>query len=333
MGLGAAEVLLVSQWLAPSRRILENVRQFGNDVRVLRQGIELLEREQFDSPRLASLRGVVSDTHAVAALRKLERLVNAVFECNKEMFYLPSWLLLLPVQLALGIEGWKSRHASELRHWADAWSEFEALNSLACYAYEHPDYVFPQIDRSTAAIRVEGLAHPLLAHDGCVANDVELGGERRFYLISGSNMAGKSTLLRSIGLAAVLGGAGAPVRAREASMACLSVCASIGVSDSLSEGKSRFLAEVEKIREALRAGGDDRPVLFLFDELFSGTNSTDRRIAAEAVIRELVSAGAIGAVSTHDLTLAEIAELPELRVRTSIWPAVLTTIRFRLITN
>ena len=95
-------------------------------------------------------------------------------------------------------------------------------------------------------------------------------------------------------------------------MSCLSVCASIGVSDSLSEGKSRFLAEVEKIRQALGAGGDHQPVLFLFDELFSGTNSTDRRIAAEAVIRELVSAGAIGAVSTHDLTLAEIAELPEL---------------------
>ncbi len=104
IGLAAGEILLGFQWLASSRHIVENVQQFGNDVRVLRQGIELLERQQFDSHRLVSLRSVVTDNSAVAALGKLERMVNTIFECDKEMFYLPSWLLLLPVQIALGIE-------------------------------------------------------------------------------------------------------------------------------------------------------------------------------------------------------------------------------------
>jgi DNA mismatch repair ATPase MutS len=134
-----------------------------------------------------------------------------------------------------------------------------------------------------------------------------------FYVISGSNMAGKSTFLRAMGLNAVLAAAGAPVRATRARMTVFNVCASICVADSLVEGKSKFLAEVGRLREAIRATEDDRPVLFLIDEILGGTNSRDRRIAAESAIRALVAGDAVGALSTHDLALTEIADDPRLR--------------------
>ncbi len=141
----------------------------------------------------------------------------------------------------------------------------------------------------------------------CIANDVELNREAPFYIVSGSNMSGKSTLLRAIGINAVLAFAGAPVRASALRLSGLSIFASVSVVDSLLHGKSKFLAEVERLRQAIQCAIPNQPVLFLVDEIFGGTNSRDRRIAAEAVIRTLVNQGAIGALSTHDLALTEIA--------------------------
>jgi DNA mismatch repair ATPase MutS len=151
-----------------------------------------------------------------------------------------------------------------------------------------------------------------LPRESCVGNDVALSRAATFYLISGSNMAGKSTFLRAIGLNAVLAAAGAPVRASRARLTVFTVCASISIADSLQEGKSKFLAEVERLREMIRRLEGGRPVLFLIDEILGGTNSRDRRVAAAAVIRALVAGGAVGALSTHDLALIEIAEVPEL---------------------
>jgi DNA mismatch repair ATPase MutS len=168
-----------------------------------------------------------------------------------------------------------------------------------------------------------GLGHPLLRESVCVRNDVHLGAvhlimARKFYLVSGSNMAGKSTFLRTLGINAVLGSAGAPVRAPRARQSSFAVCASISIVDSLGEGKSKFMAEVDRLRETLRAAASGpKPVLFAIDEILSGTNSRDRRVAAESFLRALIGtnatgAGAIGALSTHDLALAEIAEDPDL---------------------
>jgi DNA mismatch repair ATPase MutS len=140
-----------------------------------------------------------------------------------------------------------------------------------------------------------------------VRSDVELNRASRFYIVSGSNMAGKSTLLRAIGLNAILAMAGAPVRARTLRMSRLSVCASIAVVDSLLSGKSKFLSEIDRLRQAIEVS-DSEQVLFLVDEILSGTNSGDRRVAVEAVVRTLVGRGAIGAISTHDLALTEIAD-------------------------
>jgi DNA mismatch repair ATPase MutS len=215
-------------------------------------------------------------------------------------------------QLTFALERWRAAHQEALTRWLDVWAEFEALNALAGYAYEHPAYIFPEILEGEARFEAINIGHPLLAEDRCVGNDVLLHDALRFYLISGSNMAGKSTLLRTLGVNAVLAQAGAPVRAEKARLSCFVVCASIAVSDSLLEGNSKFLAEIARLRDAIACTGSGKPVLFLIDEILSGTNSLDRKIVAESVISELVRRGAVGALSTHDLALVGIAETPEL---------------------
>jgi len=298
------------------RPVLDRNRSIGHEITLFWQGLALLEAQSFRSAKLKGLAARAKG--ASGAVRKLDRLIQAVDQCNKDWFYAPSRMLLIDTQLALAIERWKERHGEDLRDWLDAWAEFEALNALACYAHEHPGDVFPEMLEGVAEFEAVGLGHPLLPESACVRNDVHLcavhlGSARRFYLVSGSNMAGKSTFLRTIGINAVLGSAGAPVRARHASQSSFAVCASVSIVDSLGEGKSKFMAEVDRLRETLRAAASGpKPVLFVIDEILSGTNSRDRRVAAESFLRALISTGAIGALSTHDLALAEIAEDREL---------------------
>jgi DNA mismatch repair ATPase MutS len=191
----------------------------------------------------------------------------------------------------------------------------EALNSLAMYAYEHPADVFPEFVDEGACVDAEEMGHPLIAAAKCVRNSLRLGGETRVLLISGSNMSGKSTLMRTLGVNTVLAMCGAPVRAKRFRLTPLKIGASLLLNDSLQEGHSRFYAEIEKLGRicALAEDGGSRAdgaaVLFLLDELLQGTNSKDRLVGAEGVVRALVEAGAIGMVTTHDLALADMEGL------------------------
>ena len=294
------------------RPVLDRNRRIGHEINLFWRGLALLEAQSFRSAKLRELAKRVKG--ASVKVRKLDRLIQAaVVQCNKEWFYGPSRMLLVDTQLAIAIERWKARHGENLRAWLDAWAEFEALNSLAGYAHEHPDDVFPEILEGEAEFEATGLGHPLLQEDTCVRNDVHLNGSHKFYLVSGSNMAGKSTFLRAVGINAVLGSAGAPVRASHARQSSFAVFASVSIADSIREGKSKFMAEVDRLRETLHMATSGRkPVLFVIDEIMGGTNSRDRRTAAESFVRALVGAGGIGALSTHDLTLTEIAADQEL---------------------
>jgi DNA mismatch repair ATPase MutS len=185
----------------------------------------------------------------------------------------------------------------------------EALCSLAGYAYEHPGDPFPEIAAEGACFDAEGLGHPFIPENSCVRNDVRLGPELRVLVVSGSNMSGKSTLLRTIGANAVLSMAGAPVRARRLTLTPVALGASILRRDSLQEGTSRFYAEITRLRQLVDITAGPLPLLFLLDELLHGTNSHDRGIGALAVIRDLVRRGAIGLLTTHDLALAQIADV------------------------
>jgi hypothetical protein len=313
--------ITVANWMAPfilfhaavgltlqSRvtRMIHSLGALSSETQLVREGLQLLESQRFTSAKLHQIADRVRN--GSASVRKLEWELSALNERNKDWFYLPSHVLMLGTQLCIAIEKWRVENGPALRGWLEAWAEFEALNALACYAYENPDNSFPELVISDACFEAWALGHPLLSRDICVPNDVRLNGQSRFYIISGSNMSGKSTLLRTIGLNAVLALAGAPVRAQSLRISQLTVCASLAVVDSLLNGKSKFLAEVDRLRHAIELASGDTPVLFLIDEIFSGTNSRDRRTAAEAVVRTLINRGAIGALSTHDLALSEIAD-------------------------
>ncbi len=286
-------------------RVFEGMRPLLLETRMLSEGLGLLESEQFQSAKLRQLVDQVQNAHRY--LKKLERMLGEIHQRDKEWFFLPSRALLVGTQLCMALERWRRAHGEDLEQWIGAWAEFEALNALAGYSYENPENTFPEFSDGEGCFEARGLGHPLLPHALCVVNDMELSRRVPLYIVSGSNMSGKSTLLRAIGLNAILAYAGAPVRAHTLRLSGLSVFASLSIVDSLVNGKSKFLAEVERLRQAIESAVENRSVLFLVDEIFSGTNSRDRRIAAEAVVRTLVSRGGIGALSTHDLALTEIA--------------------------
>ncbi len=290
------------------RRIIADAQVAGFELGVLRRGLAFLSRQEFGSPKLKEIVAQVS-AGAAERLRRLERLTELLEQRNKEWFFLPSLPLLAGTQIAMAIENWRAGNRHAFRTWLEAWGEFEALSALACYAFEHQETVsFPEIGGEGPVFEARALGHPLLSREERVCNDFVLNSSAKFYVISGSNMAGKSTLLRAAGANAVLAMAGAPVTAEKLKLSPFKVCASISVADSLLQGKSRFLAEVERLRDAIASTSGSRPVLFLIDEILSGTNSSDRRVAAEAVIKTLVEGGAVGALSTHDLALTEIAD-------------------------
>jgi hypothetical protein len=313
--LGAVPWLQAARWVEPLlllqaaaglavrtkvARVLDATGPVSDEIAVLRDGVALLERERL---------GVVGAARTLGALRRLLTLLE---QRDKDWFNLLFLVFMGKTQLCMAIERWRAKHGAQLRDWIDAWGDFEALNALATYAHENPDAVFPEVTEGEARIEATGLGHPLLPNEGCVRNDVVLDERTRFFVISGSNMSGKSTLLRAIGLNAVLAYAGAPVRVRSLHLARMNVCASLAVLDSLLNGRSRFLAEVERLRLTIELAAGNAPVLFLVDEIFSGTNSRDRRAAAEAVVRTLVDRRAVGALSTHDMSLTEIAQAPGL---------------------
>jgi DNA mismatch repair ATPase MutS len=207
----------------------------------------------------------------------------------------------------LAIEAWRKRFGGEIREWLRALGEIEALCDLAAYAYEHPNDCFAEFSNESPCFQAEGLAHPLLPEGGAIRNDLKLDKDMRLVIISGPNMAGKSTFVRSVGVNAVLAQCGAPVRARKLWISPLAVAASVCVLDSLQGGVSRFYAEITRLKLIMDMAQKSTPVLFLLDELLSGTNSHDRRIGAEAIVRGLLQRNAIGLMTTHDLALAEIA--------------------------
>ena len=271
-----------------------------------------IERNAFAAPALKDLvRRLSSHTlPASATVARLARVIDFADARNNPILRLLDVPLLYSLHVALAAERWRATHGKVIRQWVDALGEFEALASLAGYSYEHPEDPFPDFVNGAAAFTATELGHPLIPASDCVRNSVSIEGATRVLLVSGSNMSGKSTLLRTIGINTVLAMAGAPVRARSLRLTPLHVGASIRVNDSLHEGSSRFYAEITRLRQIHGLLERGLPLLFLLDELLQGTNSRDRLTGAEGIVRTFVAAGAIGLVSTHDLALTDIGGLP-----------------------
>jgi len=183
-----------------------------------------------------------------------------------------------------------------------------ALSSLSAYRYEHPGDTWPEIVEGAAQFEAKTIAHPLIAAARATPNDVWLTNDTRLLVVSGSNMSGKSTLLRTVGVNAVLAQAGAPVRSVDLRLTPLAIGATLRIQDSLQEGRSRFYAEITRIRELADVSNGPVPLLFLLDELFQGTNSHDRLVGAAGLLRSLIDRGGIGLITTHDLALTAIAD-------------------------
>jgi DNA mismatch repair ATPase MutS len=300
-------------WLVWRRRVaasLGSAARPRQELLLLAELLRLLETERFSSPALLALASRLSRSGAPAShrVRQLARLVEWN-ESRRNVLFAPfAALLVLASQLAFAIERWRRDVGADIASWLAAVGEFEALCSLASFAYEHPDDPFPTVVPEGPLLEAIGIGHPLLAEQRCVRNDVRLGAELRFLLISGSNMSGKSTLLRSVGVNVVLALAGATVRAHELRLSVMKVGASLRVVDSLQDGTSQFYAEITRLKQIAELTAQGTALLFLLDEILHGTNSHDRRIGAAGVIKSLVQRGGLGLVTTHDLALADIAD-------------------------
>jgi hypothetical protein len=304
----ASSVAFSMIWRTRVHRVIASVNAPARHLRLLADVLALVEAEQVSAPHLVGLRERLAATGDTASHRiaQLTRLVDLLESRQNQIFAPIALLLLWGTQLAWAIEIWRRQSGTSLSEWVAVAGEFEALSSLAGYAFEHPADPFPHIVTGGPVVEGIALAHPLLPALRVVPNDVALGTDVRVLVVSGSNMSGKSTLLRTLGVNVVLALAGAPVRAQRMSVSPVALGATLRIQDSLQAGKSRFFAEITRLKQIVDLANGPIPVLFLLDELLAGTNSHDRRLGAAGIVQGLVNKGAIGLVTTHDLALAEV---------------------------
>ena len=309
-------VFLEILFSTPLRKVVDTALHAAEgparDLDILAHVLHEIETQRFRAPRLRALQESLQTGGVTAsvAIRRLHRLVELHDWQHNPFFALIAAAVLWGTQIGFAIEHWRRAHGVHVATWLRAVAEFEALGSLAAYHYERPADPFPDILNGGGAV-YDGtaLGHPLLPDARMVRNDVRLDAAgTRLLIVSGSNMSGKSTMLRTIGINAVLAFAGAPVRARALRLTPLSLGATLRIQDSLQEGRSRFYAEITRLRQIADRAGGTPPLLFLLDELFHGTNSHDRLVGASGVLRSLIARGAIGLVTTHDLALTAVAD-------------------------
>ncbi|HEY2547290.1 MAG TPA: hypothetical protein VGI46_14575 [Candidatus Acidoferrum sp.] len=312
LGVMAVEAVILAWLRRKAHGVIEGVDCNAEGLLLFSEILERVERESFAAPRLQALAMELKDGKEPAslAIRKFARIVNWIDASDSAIGKMSELPFLYSVQVGMAAEAWRRTWGAKMRRWTELTGEMEALLSLATYSYEHAADPFPEFvdaEEGLGFFDGEELGHPLIAAEKCVRNSVKLDAQTRVLLVSGSNMSGKSTFLRVVGINTVLAMTGAPIRGKRLRLTPLGIGTRIRSTDSLQEGRSSFYTEILHIRKVFDAANGALPMVFLFDELLEGTNSKDRRIGAEGLIQGLLKRRAIGIVTTHDLALTEIA--------------------------
>lgn len=291
-------------------RVIAALQEPMKDLAVFANVARHFEEAAFISPKLKAIQAQLTADGKVASeqIGRLARLFTWLDAHRNQIFAPIAIVLMWTVHFAHALERWRKVCGNKVPDWLEAVGELEALSALACYAYERPGDIFPEIVEGEALYDGRGLGHPLLTDTECVRNSVSIGVRPRMLIVSGSNMSGKSTLLRVVGINAVLAFMGAPVRAESLRISPLAIGASLHIVDSIQSGTSHFYAEITRLRKISELARSGDAVLFLVDEILHGTNSHDRRIGAEAVLKSYLEAGGIGLVTTHDLAITDTAK-------------------------
>lgn len=275
-----------------------------------------IDVERFEAPLLQSLKSGLLDGPPVSErLKSFARLMGfAELRSSGQLHPIINALTLWDLLFLFRIDQWRAAHGRGVRKWFEALAQLEALASFATWPFERPQDAWPEVDDAPVHLKATALGHPLL--DAPVTNDVALSGPGHAWVITGSNMSGKTTLMRAMGLNTVMALAGLPVCAASLKTSRVQVMTSMRVKDSLERGVSYFYAEVQRIKTLLETSKAHRDrCLFLLDELFMGTNTKERQVASKQLMLMLLDAGAAGAVTTHDLSICELATEREGRVK------------------
>ncbi|SHI28213.1 MutS domain V [Desulfosporosinus lacus DSM 15449] len=296
-------------------KALNAVYSYKENIRVYEKMLERFEKRSFKSDCLQALKKDLYDRDnkpAFEQIRKLSGLADLIANRNNAVFLIINILTLWDIQCMIALESWKEKSGRSLGRWVETIAELEALSSLATIHFDHPEWGFPKIT-SEEGITAVRIGHPLLS--GSICNDISIQKRSGILLITGSNMSGKSTLLRTVGINLVLAYAGAPVCAQTFSCSVLQLYTCMRVSDNLGENISSFYAELLRIKQIVSASKASSNIFFLLDEIFKGTNSQDRHAGAKVLIQQLSKAGAMGMVSTHDLELGDMERESDRRIR------------------
>jgi len=306
----AAQAIVLVRTREAVETLMAEATEPARELRLLAAVFQRFEQEKFQHASLTEFQKQLTDGSrpASACIADLERRIGR-YDAQRNLFVAPFALAMMwGPHTACHVEQWRRAWSASALDWLDALGALEALNSLAGFAYERPDSVNPIMVNAPRCFRAKAIRHPLLPATRAVPNDVSLDENMPVMIVSGSNMSGKSTLLRTVGINAALALAGAPVCASRLEIAVRSLGSTIAVHDSLQEGASRFYAEIERLKELMDLASADPPLLYLLDELLHGTNSKDRAIGARALLKAFMTRGAVGIVTTHDLSLSREAD-------------------------
>ena len=262
--------------------------------------------ETGSSAVLKQLQQTAGNAHsAMGKLAKLSSFFDQRLNLLVNIFL--NSLAMYDMQCILALEQWKDRHKNDFNHWLHAVGDIECLNALACFAFNNPHFAYPQVNQNeTLYVKAEQMAHPLIPATECVANDFEAGKNNRLLLVTGSNMSGKTTFLRTLGANLILAQCGAPVCATAFIFTPMEILTSIRVNDSLQEHTSYFMAELKRLQQIILQLQQNKPALVLIDEILRGTNSEDKTHGSEQFIKQLLEYNCITLFATHDLTLASL---------------------------